>query len=312
LVRIATPNYLGRAEADCAHLVRGLFESIRVAASKVLERCDPDLIVVAYPGPISTNGVALRSPTILGSACCELVNVREQLSRIWPETRIHVVNDLTAAGYFFVAQGHDRFCVVTVGSGIGNKVFLEKRPQVGVRGYGGEIGHIHVRPKPDSPVADIERELGDIASGRGTAWLAQCWMQRHPQDAVNSVLFGLRSIDNEDSWSRAVARAFRSGDRLAYRIVEAAAFPLAHALGSIHLGIGIEQFFVLGGFARALGPRYRDLLAQLATHATWDVGQRWGEMIHIGEGGAEEGLMGACHLAATMARDSSRAAVEAD
>jgi glucokinase len=275
----------------------------------VLDTRVADLVVLAYPGPLSGDGVAVRSPTILGPDCCEAVNVKERIARMWPATRIHVVNDLTAAGFFFVAHGHRDFCVLTVGSGIGNKVFLAGHPYIGPHGYGGEIGHLKARPKPDTPVADIECELGEIASGRGTTWLARRWIERRRRDAADSVLREVGPTADDEVWSRVLAQGFRANDRFARNVVEAAAYPLAHVLSALHLGLGLEQFFVVGGFARALGPQYRELLSRLAGEASWHVGQSWNEMIEVsGEGEGEEALLGSCYLADLLARSTMAAA----
>jgi C7-cyclitol 7-kinase len=312
LVRAPTPNYLTvRKGGDSVSLVRELFHTIRTVADRLLGDRGPDLVVMAYPGPMTIEGVALRSPTILGPDCAEAVDVKEHLARLWPAAQVHVINDLTAAGYFFVQRGTHDFCAITVGSGIGNKVFLEGRPQIGPHGFGGEIGHLKARPKPGSPVADVERDLGEIASGRGAAWITREWLERRPDDAAGSMLRELQPEADDDAWSRALAQAFVREDPLASQIVEAAAHPLAHAIGALHLNLGLERFFIVGGFARALGPRYQSLLSGLADEACWSLGQRWPDMIQVGDEGAEEGLSGACHLARTLAGRLQTPSVEA-
>ena len=110
-----------------------------------------DCIIVGYPGPVSGFGVAVRSPTILGPNSTYRVDVAAMLSKLWPDAAIRVLNDLTCAGYSFVRAGQRNFCVLTVGSGIGNKIFLDGRPYVGDHGFGGEIGHVKVSPKHGTP-----------------------------------------------------------------------------------------------------------------------------------------------------------------
>jgi len=303
VVRAPTPNYLTQPGTSCEDLLVALFDGLQITAQVVLDTRVADLVVLAYPGPLSEDGVAVRSPTIFGPHCGKAVNVKERIARMWPSARIHVVNDLTAAGFFFVARGHRDFCVLTVGSGIGNKVFLAGHPHIGPHGYGGEIGHLKARPKPDTPAADIECELGEIASGRGTTWLARRWIERRPLDAADSVLREVGPTADDEIWSRVLVQGFRANDRFARSVVEAAAYPLAHALSALHLGLGLEQFFVVGGFARALGPQYRELLSRLAGEASWYVGQSWNEMIEVsGEGEGDEALLGSCYLADLYAR----------
>jgi predicted NBD/HSP70 family sugar kinase len=301
---LPTPNYLSHPATTGMALIAELFERIRCAAGTVLAGQPPDLVVMAYPGPLSEDGVALRSPTILGPTNETRIDVKGQLRKLWPHAGVQVINDLTAAGYFFVHRGWRDFCVITVGSGIGNKVFVHGQPQLGPQGIGGEIGHLKAQPKPGSPVASIHRDLGEIASGRGTTWLARLWLAQCAADASHSMLGRLRADADDDTWSRALVRAFGDADSLAESIVEATAYPLAHALSALHMGLGLEKFFIVGGFAHALGPRYGSVLARLAGEACWDLGQRWHEIIEVGSSGEEEGLAGACHLARLLMQDS--------
>ena len=194
------------------------------------------------------------------------------LSELWPETAIHVLNDLTCAGYSFVRSGHYNFCVLTVGSGVGNKIFLEGKPYVGDEGFGGEIGHVKVSPQRGSAVADVHTDLGHIASGRGTVSLAKLWAERRAEEFRESALGDLSRHAPDQLWSERLVAAFRQTDALARAIVQAAAQPLAQALSHIHLGLGITRFFVTGGFASALGEEYRRMLVSLMQEAAWDVG----------------------------------------
>lgn len=283
VVRVATPNYLDMPDAKGADLLAELLERV-IAASRELGADAPDLVVVAWPGPI-LGGDALRSPTILGPALDERFDVRAAFEACFPQARVHVMNDLTAAGYYFVGLGYTDFCVVTIGSGIGNKVFLGGEPQLGPHCQGGEIGHLKLTPQPGSPVATRVAEIGSMSSGRGTLWLEQAWEGAAPRESAVQA-----------GCSAEFVAAFRAGDARASAVVRAGAWPLAVALGALHLGIGLTQFVIVGGFAKALGERYRALLAQLCRELTWDVGQDWDAMLIAGPSGVDEGLAGALHF----------------
>jgi C7-cyclitol 7-kinase len=283
VVRVATPNYLDLPFAAATDLLAELLERVATAA-RGLGANAPDLVVVAWPGPILA-GDALRSPTILGPLRDRRFDVRGAFEAWFPHARVHVMNDLTAAGYYFVGLGFTDFCVVTIGSGIGNKVFLGGEPQLGPHCHGGEIGHLKLTPQPGSPVAARVAEIGSMASGRGTLWLEQAWDGAAArQSAVPA------------ECSAEFVTAFLAGETRAVAVVRAGAWPLAVALGALHLGIGLAQFVIIGGFAKALGERYRMLLAQLCRELTWDVGQDWDAMIIAGPSGVDEGLAGALHF----------------
>jgi C7-cyclitol 7-kinase len=283
--RIPTPNYLTHPRAGVVEIL-GLLGAQIAYAARAMGAGDADVVVIAWPGPV-IDGVALRSPTILGPDLDRRHDVSAQLRAHFPRSRVHVLNDLTCAGYHYVSRGFLDFCIVTVGSGIGNKVFLGGQPQIGAQGFGGEIGHLRMRPGPEAPLAAQTAELGNLASGRGTLWLAQSWNQ--PDG-------GLAHGPIEPEESEAFVDSFRAGDPRAVRIVEAGAHPLAVALGALHLGIGLPRFIVVGGFAKALGEPYRDILVRLCREHTWDVGQDWDRMIMMGTDGCDEGLSGALHF----------------
>jgi predicted NBD/HSP70 family sugar kinase len=301
--RAPTPNYLTHAGTPPDRIMEMLATSIEREVTAALEGELADCIIVGYPGPLSSYGVAVRSPTILGPDSTHEVNVAAMLSELWPHAAIRVLNDLTCAGYSFVRAGQRNFCVLTVGSGIGNKIFLEGSPYVGEHGFGGEIGHLKVSPKHGTPVADLRADLGEIASGRGTVWLAKLWAQRRPQDFCDSALAGLRPDLAEQLWSEQLVAAFRRSDKLAREVVETAAQPLAAALAHIHLGCGLERFFVTGGFASALGEEYRRMLVRMLRECAWELGQDWDSMVVVSDAQREHGLLGACYVA-SLVRDA--------
>jgi len=283
--RISTPNYLTHPGADAQEILVLLAAQI-VHAARTLGAADADVVVIAWPGPV-IDGMALRSPTILGPELDRRHDVRAQLRAHFPGARVHVLNDLTCAGYYFVSRGFLDFCIVTVGSGIGNKVFLGGEPQIGEHGYGGEIGHLRMNAGPGAPAARCD-ELGALASGRGTLWLARGWDIPAGADLAHEPITLTES--------EAFVAAFRAGDSRAARIVEAGAQPLALALCALHLGIGLMRFIIVGGFAKALGDDYRELLVRLCRDLTWNVGQDWDRMILSGTSGCDEGLSGALHF----------------
>jgi predicted NBD/HSP70 family sugar kinase len=295
--RAPTPNYLAYPTLSADRIIDMLGASVEREITAALQDESPDSILVGYPGPVTRSGVAIRSPTVLGPQSVHAVDVASMLAQRWPGAAVRVLNDLTCAGYAFVRSGHRNFCVLTVGSGIGNKIFLDGRPWTGDRGFGGEIGHVQVAPMSGTPVADLRDDLGNISSGRGTVWLARLWARRCPGDFRGSGLAALSAEASDQMWSEQLVRSFHRSDVLARAIVAAGAQPLAAALAHVHLAIGLERFFITGGFASALGEEYRRMLVQMLRECAWDVGQDWDSMVLVSEAQCEDGLLGACYLA---------------
>jgi len=292
-----TPNYLLHPDMNAENIFARVIHECADLGETLLSGRQPDMLVVGFPGPVTDQGIALRSPTILGPQLDGPLNVKAALHPLYPRAEVHVVNDLTCSGFFFVEQGYPDFCVITVGSGIGNKVFLNNKPIVGPAGRGGEIGHLKAHGFDDLPFQYHWTEIGEVSSGRGTVCLATAWAMARPEDFVESAMRvdDFRSPVNDIS--ELLVQAFRNEDELAIKIVTAACHPLVFGIASIHQAIGTEMFWIVGGFSKALGEHYRKILVEAASGMTWNLGQDWNSMIQLGKIGEEEGLLGAVRYA---------------
>lgn len=303
--RVATPNFQTHSELGARELLEKVIEAVTALARDLLGGDQPSVVVVGYPGPVLPSGVVLRSPTILGPALdCEC-NIKARLQEGWPGAEIRVLNDLSCAGYAYVAQGHRDFCVITVGSGIGNKVFLDGRPVTGPSGRGGEIGHLQLFPGERAPHSARRDELGNIASGRGAINLCRQFVDEYAGKRIVSDLLPMSGDELSRDDGSQLARAFRMRDELAVRIVETSCYPLAQTIAAMHLAIGLESFFIVGGFAKALGRDYLDILIRYAQELTWDLGQDWKNMISLGNEDVEEALVGAAHVVANTSNKNN-------
>jgi glucokinase len=285
-----TPNYL---DGERAGLQRAVLDAIRTLAAQVLDGDEPAIVAVAYPGPLDEAGRVLATPTVLGSSAGEPFLLQQACEDLWPGATVHTMNDLTAAGYRYVAAGLRHFAVVTVGSGIGHKVFLDGRPRVGPGGRGGEIGHLRLDFSADAPPCDCggRGHLGGLASGRGTVAGVRRRAASDPEGYAGSSL--ARHVDDPRRIDGpAVAAAYRADDAFTVAAVRDAARYLGQGLAAIHLDTGIERIILVGGFAIALGERYRRLVAAASADACWQIGQDWDAIVRLGELGDYPALLG--------------------
>lgn len=245
----------------------------------------PSCAVVAWPGPVDPAGRAWASPTTSGGTTC--VDVRAELSARWGGAEVCLVNDLTAAGLRLVHAGLSDFAVVTVGSGIGHKVFLEGVPRTGPSGRGGEIGHLLFDRSAEAPRCTCGGigHLGALASGAAIV------------GAVVTLWGGQASVgDVADPGPRVVA-AYAAGDVEVVQLVTERAGMLGWGLAALHATVGVETFVLVGGFAIAAGEAFREAVARGASAATWDLGLDWDAAVLLGENDDDHGLVGAWHLA---------------
>ncbi len=300
-LRAQTPSAHAFPDAE-VHGLRSLLYELMRALAEGLSFSSPHVISVGFPGPVDARGVALRAPTVWG-ADQEPEPVAARIREIWPLARVLVANDLSTAGYCFLRHDAEDFCVVTVSSGIGHKVFLGGRPVVGAAGRGGEIGHLRVDFSDEAPVCECggTGHLGALASGRAIHRLAVRLAHLDPRAFLVSSPGRATGGDPKRLDNILLAQAFREGDHWATELVRSAAEPLGRALAGIHSAVGIERFVIMGGVAHAFGLRYLDLIGQAAARSEWALGQDWSRMIELGEMGDDAGLIGAGRLAARFA-----------
>jgi C7-cyclitol 7-kinase len=273
---------------------RDLLAAMRRLGDGALAGRPAGVVGVAYPGPVNGEGVALATPTVPGLSDAGPFPVRRACEEAWPRARVVVTNDLTAAGYRYAAQGLDDFCVVTIGSGVGHKVFAGGRPLVGPAGRGGEIGHLRVDHSERAVACDCGApgHLGGIASGRGCVRLVRAAAARDPDGFRSSRLARRSDVDE-----RAIASSFGADDPWVVAALAPGVDALGHGLAAIHLATGVERFVLLGGFAFAMGEPYRRALVAAARDASWDVGQDWDAMIAFGVADDDQGMLGVGLLA---------------
>lgn len=276
----ATPNHLDHPESSFEELRARLLSEMHRLANEVAEGHTVSEIGVGFAGPVDPAGNVLAAPTIWGPPLDRPYPLARDLALRWPGARIHIMNDVTAAGYRYLRAKADAFCIVTVSSGIGNKVFANGRPLVGVNGLGGELGHLRVDPSMDAPVCECggRGHLGAVSSGRAALEFAR---RRRSEPRTE----GLTSVE--------LVAAFHRGERWAVEVIEHGAGPLGWALAAMHLGLGIERFVLVGGFALALGGAYRTLLAEAAAARSWGRPADWTSRVELGLNDDCSGLIGA-------------------
>ncbi|MCB1051037.1 MAG: ROK family protein [Acidobacteria bacterium] len=264
---------------------------------------EPHSIGIAFAGPLDNQQRVLAAPTLWGKTL-KPIDLRKDLQVIWPNSRIDLFNDVSAAGYRFAQPKGPAFCVITVSSGIGNKVFIDGQPVLGALGQGGELGHWRVDYRPDAPLCDCggRGHLGAIASGRGTLRTAHARAKADPQHFKASQLGRSCDQKTECLTNELLAAAFQAGDPWTHAVVRKCAAPLGRAIGNLHLNLGCERFVMIGGFARALGESYRQILVEAAAESDWQQNP-WNEWIELGDADDFSGLIGV-GIAMTQKRET--------
>jgi len=271
-----------------------LINEMKVLSAYLFIDDKPEVVTIGFPGPITPDGKVLSTPTIWGSTFKGSTELIPQLKRCWAEATVNVINDVTAAGYFLKTIFPGDFCVITVSSGIGSKLFIDGRPYTGKLGRGGEIGHWVTDLSTDALLCECggKGHLGGIASGRGTLEFAKKYSQIFLSDFISSLPGEMTKGNSDLLCNEILVKAFRAHDRWTEEVIAKPGQQLAKAIAMIHTTTGIESFIIIGGFAIALGERYRVSLVESAEKFCWKLGQNWDDMIHLGPDETEMGLIG--------------------
>lgn len=247
-------------------------------------------IGVSFPGPTTPDGTVLKAPTLWGDVRADYP-LREILTRRLPSRQVVVINDITAAGWRYIDRYDGTFCIITVSSGVGCKVFWKRRVLLNPRGFGGEIGHHYC----DDDYAAIPCDCGShghvasIASGRGIEKLCRFAALRDPRLFSASPLARLRAVTTCE-----IIEAVRMNDPFAVALLRESVRPIAAAISALYGFIGIEKYIVIGGFALALGEEYRSaLVRELERRRLWGRNEcEIDGMIVMGENDDHSGLIG--------------------
>lgn len=280
----ATADLRGRSDAADA-----LVDQLSDLGSRVLGAEAPAAAVgVAFPGPVDRAGRVQAAPTVWGDALAEPFDLGGALAPRFADAPVRVVNDLTAAGYRYATD--EVFCLVTVSTGIGHKVFHGGAPLLGEQHRGGEIGHWRFDDSPEAPPCDCggRGHVGALSSGRATAY----WLERLGRESPDLARASKLSAGTEPSVNERLAVAFQAGDPFARLVVERGAEALGAALALLHVGVGLERYVIIGGFARALGPGYLDVLAAAAARRAWGDPGLWRGRLEPGADDDDSGVVG--------------------
>jgi len=220
---------------------------------------------VSFAGPMTKDGTVLAGPTLWGGTAAPLPIVDILTRRLG--VPVVVANDITAAAWRYASAEPDPFCLITVSSGIGHKVFRNGEVLISDSGHGGEIGHWRVDPGEDAVPCECggRGHLGAMASGRGVLLAARRAAVADPEGFCRSVLAGPAGGDPAGITNEDLARAIRADDAFATRVLRTCLVPLALAVNCVFTAIGIRRYLFIGGFAVAVGPRFVTLLGDELT-----------------------------------------------
>ncbi|HEY6293037.1 MAG TPA: ROK family protein [Terriglobia bacterium] len=216
-------------------------------------------IGLCAPGPLDTRaGVILNAPNIPGWT---KVPLAAKLGRQFG-LPVKVENDANAAGLaevlFGAAAGYRHVFYVTVSTGIGTGIIINRRIYHGKNGAAGEGGHVSIDSQ--SPYRCGCGALGHIeALASGPAMARRARVRLEQEHTTPSRLRQLTHGDLSRITPEMIERAARMGDSVAQIIIEETGFYLGVWLASMITLLDPEAIVMGGGVSRIGKPLFRTI-----------------------------------------------------
>lgn len=201
---------------------------------------------MGVPGPVVHNGYV---PQCVNLGWGECYPARD-LSLMLDGLPVLCANDANIAALGEMWQGggkgYDDIVMITLGTGVGGGVVIDRKIVPGRHGLAGEVGHIHVRDDETEFCNCGSRGcLEQVASATGIVREAKRFMGSSDQASV------LRKLDEKTLTAKDVIDAAKTGDELAIKIVECVCKYLGRSLAQLALTIDPEVFVIGGGVSKA-------------------------------------------------------------
>src|SRR5262245_26818916 len=123
-----TPSRWSLPDHSPGDIRERLLREIQALVCRMTDGDGPRQLAIAFPGPVTPAGHVLAAPTIWGLTDDGGFDLQGWANRHWPSACVHVMNDVTAAGYRYLRSERDSLDVITVGSGMVTKPIITGSP----------------------------------------------------------------------------------------------------------------------------------------------------------------------------------------
>jgi glucokinase len=173
---------------------------------------------------------------------------------------VHVENDANAAAVgemiFGAGRNYDSFIMVTLGTGVGGGVIIDKELYRGEFGAAGEIGHITI--DFNGPKCNCGSH-GCIEAFIGNQYLVNSLkdeLPNHPDSLINKLI----DQDYVNLTPKIIDSAAEQGDEYAVSVIRLVGRYLGSALASVSNLLDISTFIIGGGVAGFGKPLFEEVI----------------------------------------------------
>lgn len=216
-------------------------------------------------------------------------NVKAELEQLTGHC-VNVANDANVAALGEMwkggGQGYKNQIMVTLGTGVGGGIIIDGNIHTGIRGAGGEIGHLCVK-NDETEVCGCGRTgcLEQYASATGIVRLAK----RRLEGNIDETVLNINTVTAKD-----VFDAVKAGDTVAMEIAESFGLYLGNALSEIAVILDPELFVIGGGVSKAGEVLIDYIKKHYMKKALWDNDKVEFALAQLGN---DAGIYGAARLA---------------
>ena len=236
------------AEGGPGHVLDQIARGVRqVAGDEALAG-----VGVGAPGAVSLDRTTVvKPPNFPGWDTVHLSDeVRQRLGGLDAAAPVLVENDANAAGlgsaFYGAGAPFDSFVMVTLGTGVGGAIILDKRLFRGTTGAAGEIGHVSIDYEGPYSRAGV--------AGAAEAYLGQRFLSRHARYQLLARDTHLHQTSGHDLCDVTPERLHTSavaGDPAAQELLAWAGHKLGVLMGSVVNLLDVRTFVVGGGVSNA-------------------------------------------------------------
>ena len=177
---------------------------------------------------------------------------------------VHIENDANAAAYgealYGGGNGFRDFMMVTLGTGVGGGIILDRKLYRGPSGTAGEIGFMVIDFEGDSVHAGVRGTIESLIGKKRIVALASGMLEDR---AASTRLYELCSNDLSKLSPRHIEKAAHEGDPVAIRVWQRVGLILGVGLANVVALMDIRKFVIGGGISAAGGLIFEPALMQI-------------------------------------------------
>ncbi|WP_409029246.1 ROK family protein [Gracilimonas sediminicola] len=205
-------------------------------------------IGMGLPGMVSKDQTTVKHPPNLPG--WTVVNAAEEITqRTGIPCKIENDANIAAIGslHFGVGRNFDSFIMITLGTGVGGGIIIDRNIYKGTQGMAGELGHV---------IIDYHGPLSNsVTRGTVEAYLGQRFLSRFATDLItqnpSNELYEKFSNDFEKLEPIDLTNAAKEGNELAIEILAKSGQRLGYAIiNYVHM-MDIRKIVVSGGVSKA-------------------------------------------------------------